>query len=72
MKSHRLQSLRAKGFDESYNVPFTRQYVVKCSCCEAVVINGYPCHETGCPNMKYECEGCGDLIDYPGYCQDCQ
>lgn len=27
---------------------------VKCSQCEAAVINRVPCHETGCPNLKGE------------------
>lgn len=27
-------------------------YRVKCDQCEALVINGVPCHEQGCPNTK--------------------
>lgn len=68
-----LQTLRAQGFDESYHVPFTKQYKVKCSSCAACVINGIPCHETGCPNQVYECKGCNATVEYQGaYCEDCQ
>lgn len=27
-------------------------YKVGCTQCEPLVINGVPCHETGCPNLK--------------------
>ncbi len=67
-----LDTLRDKGFDESYTIPFTKTYKVKCSCCEALAINNVPCHETGCPNMVHECKGCNALISYKGYCEDCQ
>ncbi len=49
MSSH-VQRLRDKGFDLSYAIPFERQWKVRCSQCEALVINGLPCHELGCPN----------------------
>jgi hypothetical protein len=52
-KSH-VQRLRDKGFDESTVVPFERRWYVRCSQCEAVVINGHPCHEHGCPNIVRE------------------
>lgn len=29
----------------------------KCDQCEAVVINGVFCHETGCPNTKKQWDG---------------
>ncbi len=46
---------------------------VKCSQCEAVFINGVPCHETGCPNQTHECEGCHATVARKGaYCEDCQ
>jgi len=52
-----LASLRARGFDLSEHIPFTRQYRVRCSQCEACVINGIACHEHGCPNATHECNG---------------
>ena len=46
---------------------------VSCTQCEALVINGVPCHETGCPNMKRECAGCNAIIPARlKYCADCQ
>jgi len=48
---------------------------IKCDQCAAVVINGIPCHETGCPNShidlatnspyQVECKFCGTLCDRP-------
>jgi hypothetical protein len=67
-----LQVLKQSGFDESYNIPLTKRYKVKCSQCEALCINNYPTHERGCPNQRYECKGCNATLDYKGYCQDCQ
>ena len=49
MKSY-LQVLKDTGFDLSNSVPFEHAWDVKCSQCEAVVINGVPYHEHGCPN----------------------
>ncbi len=46
-----VERLRQQGFDESYAVPFERAWKVRCSQCEALVINGYATHETGCPNV---------------------
>lgn len=57
-----LETLRFKGFDESYNVRFTSTYKVKCSCCSAMVINGIPTHERGCPNQLVECPECGSMV----------
>ncbi len=44
-----VQMLNERGFDESYK---SRDGAVRvrCSQCDALVINGTPCHETGCPN----------------------
>jgi len=67
----KLATLRQLGFDGSYHVPFTKSYHVNCSQCQALCINGYPTHETGCPNQVFECKGCDTLINYKGYCQDC-
>lgn len=50
MKS-RLQELRDEGFDKSYYIPFTKYHKVRCSECEALVINSVPCHESGCINQ---------------------
>jgi len=37
-----------------------------CQSCEALMINGVYCHETGCPDSwrdyKIECKFCGDLV----------
>ena len=46
----RVQRLRDAGFDLSEHVRFTRHWRVRCSMCEALVINGTPCHESGCGN----------------------
>lgn len=68
-----IHRLRADGFDQSEHVPFTRNYRVRCSQCEALVINGVPCHETGCPNEVHECKGCNNRVSRRGaYCEDCQ
>ena len=45
-----LARLRARGFDLSEHVPFTKRYRVRCSQCDACAINGVACHETGCPH----------------------
>jgi hypothetical protein len=45
---------------------------VTCDHCHAVVINGIPCHEHGCPNAMHECNGCNELIPMrQRYCADC-
>ena len=49
-----LSTLRALGFDRAEHVPFTKRYRVRCSQCEALVINGIPTHERGCPNTPRE------------------
>lgn len=68
----RLSHYRTLGFDRSEHIPFTRQYRIRCSSCEALVINGVPCHETGCPVAVHECHGCNTLIPArQRYCADC-
>ena len=52
----RVQSLKAQGFDLSYNIRFQPQWHVQCSQCAALVINGIPCHEHGCPNKPKDAE----------------
>jgi hypothetical protein len=52
---------------------------MRCDQCEALMINGVFCHETGCPNRKaryidgawvkfYECRECGDEIEKGEVC----
>jgi hypothetical protein len=60
------------GFDLTKAIPFQKGVRVRCSQCEAMVINGLATHERGCPNQKHECKGCNAIIDYKGYCSDCQ
>jgi hypothetical protein len=43
-------NLRRRGFDLTTYNRSTGYYRVRCSQCEALVINGIACHETGCPN----------------------
>lgn len=62
-----IASLHAQGFDRSRAVPFERAAIVRCGSCEALVINGVPCHEHGCPNIVPECRECGGL-DPDGTC----
>ena len=69
MKSAKLSILHGEGFNESYK---HKDYIrVKCSNCEALVINGIACHEAGCDNTMHECRGCNTILDYHGYCEDC-
>lgn len=44
--------LRSQGFDLTTYDRSTGRYIVRCSQCEAVVINRIACHEQGCPNRK--------------------
>ena len=57
-KPSRIQQLHDLGFDESEFRPFGSDghhtWKVRCSQCQALVINGLPCHETGCPNQRRE------------------
>lgn len=45
-----LQILREQGFDKACYMKGLKAYSVRCSQCEALVLNGIPCHEIGCPN----------------------
>jgi hypothetical protein len=70
-----IKTLRAAGFDGSKHIPFSwpSAYDVKCSQCAALVINGTPTHERGCPNQVHECRGCNASVPRAGaYCEDCQ
>jgi hypothetical protein len=47
-----VQILRDRGFDLTTYDRSERRYRVRCSQCEAMVINGVACYETGCPNAR--------------------
>ena len=67
-----LDSLHLFGFTDSEPIPGTRTYRVRCHSCEATVINGTPCHESGCTEAKHECHGCWNIIPVSQrYCADC-
>lgn len=57
-----IEMLHAEGFDLSRAVRFERAAIVRCSQCEALVINGHPSHERGCPNQRIECRECGSMV----------
>lgn len=40
-----------QGFDLSAYDEVNQTWVVQCSKCKAMVINGCPCHMVGCPNI---------------------
>jgi len=44
--------LRRLGFDRSEYIRSTGYWHIGCSQCEAICINGVPCHERGCPNQR--------------------
>jgi hypothetical protein len=46
------QKLRDRGFDRTEYNRADSNYSVRCSQCEALVINGMACHETGCVNER--------------------
>lgn len=67
-----LSDLIDKGFDMSVKYTDDNVISVKRSGCAALVINGTPCHETGCHNkvVTFDCFNCG----YPvprGECCGC-
>lgn len=67
-----LSQLQARGFDRSKYNHFTQAMRVRCSRCEAMVVNGVPIHERGCPNATHECKGCSEIIPArQKYCEDC-
>jgi hypothetical protein len=51
-KAQTAQRIRDQGFDQSRVSSDRNGVAVRCSQCEAMVINGVPCHEQGCPNAK--------------------
>jgi hypothetical protein len=44
--------LRAAGFDLTTYDRSTGTYAVRCSQCQAAVLNGIAAHERGCPNHR--------------------
>ena len=66
----RIAELESQGFDQTY--ASGRYLRPKCSQCDALVIQGVACHETGCRNQVYECNGCSAVVERRGaYCHDC-
>lgn len=70
-----IRQIRSLGFVGSYR---TRDGIaVRCDSCEALVINGHPTHERGCPNAPrvnpaHECAGCNTFIPATfKYCAGC-
>lgn len=64
--------LAVKGFDRAKRVGF-HAIQVGCSQCAAVVINGVPCHETGCAHATHECRGCNAIVPVRvRYCAECR
>ncbi len=51
-KNRTGEHLRKQGFDQTSYSRETGYYRVRCSQCEALVINGVACHEHGCPNKR--------------------
>ena len=51
-----LERLDQRGFDSSYaeDGPDPDGIIVRCSQCEALVVNGIATHERGCPNNRRE------------------
>jgi len=69
--AERLMNLSGRGFDECTAI---RGGMVRvgCSQCAALVINGLPSHESGCPNETRECAECGIRIPKrQRVCEDC-
>ena len=56
-----LQELHDLGFSDS-SEDGEGYMRVRCNSCSALVINGTPCHETGCPEQRHECRECMTLI----------
>jgi hypothetical protein len=56
--TQRYDALIDAGFDRSRCEErdefgrFSKAIYVRCSQCEALCINGVPCHEIGCPNGR--------------------
>lgn len=61
MNRRLIAYLVAYGFDRSRPLA-DGGVAVRCSHCNACVINGLPSHETTCPNARHQCRGCNELI----------
>ncbi len=71
MRNLALVTLQNHGFDLSQKAG--TYYYPHCSQCEACVINGLACHETGCPNETRECRGCYSTIPArQQWCEECR
>ncbi len=71
-QAQKIQSaIKDRLYAEGFNVDaFPR---VRCTGCAPYVINGVACHELRCPNQKFECKGCDNLVPRGNtYCADCQ
>ena len=68
----RISTAVRKGFDQSRKG--FNEYRIGCSQCAALVINGIPTHESGCPNQTYPCRGCDTLLRRGSgpYCENCR
>lgn len=67
-----LNELRRRGFDRSRCL-FGNYLRLRCSQCEAVFLNGVPCHEFGCPNATGECTECGGIVPkHIRMCDECR
>ena len=64
-----LEQRQAEGFDRSY-VSSAEYVTIRCSQCDALVINGHACHEMGCQNRRIACPECGDMLPLLQRC-DC-
>lgn len=51
-KARLVRKLKARGFDLTSGVRGSDTVYVRCSRCEALVINGIAAHERGCPNSR--------------------
>jgi hypothetical protein len=67
-----LATLAAEGFDRCEVNEDSGGVTVRCSQCDALVLCGVACHETGCPNASHECRGCNArLTGRREWCDDC-
>lgn len=68
-----LRELEAHGFDRSAELQDSPgKYRVRCSECDALVVQGVATHERGCPNRTHECAECWTQIPAgQRICEDC-
>lgn len=77
----RITTNLISGKTSVYQISIEKKYVMECNQCEAAMINGVFCHETGCPNTHARfdadtgewikqrvCYNCGNTIDADGVC----